>query len=377
MRLIYLANIRLPTEKAHGYQIMRTCAELVRQGVDVELVVPKRRNLSLGNEDPFAYYGVSPQFPIRQLPTLDLTGRFQGWIGPVGFWIQSATFAWSARRYLNHAETEWVYCRDELTLALLGSLRQRLAVELHALSKPKYRRLLARAAAIVVINQAIRNALVKQGIAGEKIVVAPDAVDVAAFANVPPPASCRKNVGLPPDKKIALYAGHLYQWKGVFTLAEAAGHLPPDWLVVFVGGVPSDISALNQFAAIKKIHNVQIEPHQPHDRVPLWLGAADVLVLPNSATTDRSRLYTSPLKLFEYLAAGQPIVASDLPSIHEIVSEREVIFVKPDDPPDLARGIREAGERDQSARIQQAQKFARKYSWEERVKRLLNFIKNG
>ncbi len=384
MRLIYIANIRLPTEKAHGYQIMRTCAELVRQGVDVELVVPKRRNPSLGHVDPYTYYGVSPQFPVRRLPTLDVTGRWQRWIGPVGFWIQSATFAWSVRRYLKTVAADWVYGRDELTLALVRPLRQRIVLELHALPQSKYRGLLSRVAAIVVISHGIRDALLAQGIPEKKIIVAPDAVDLTAFAHLPSAATCRQTVGLPADKKIALYVGHLYSWKGVFTLAEAARPLSSEWLVVFVGGMAEDAERLKQFVASRQSAqggsasggwaNVHVVPHQPRDRVPAWLGAADVLVIPNSAQTDRSRLYTSPLKLFEYLAAGRPIVASDLPSIREIVSEREVIFVKPDDPHDLARGIRQAGESDQSSRVAAALQLAERYTWEARGRQIIEHL---
>ena len=178
----------------------------------------------------------------------------------------------------------------------------------------------------------------------------------------------RQRIGLPFEKKIALYSGHLFDWKGVYVLAEAARLLPPPWQVVFVGGVPEHVERFRKYAAARRLSNVTVIPHQQRELVPYFLGAADVLVVPNSARTDRSRLYTSPLKLFEYLASSRPVVASCLPSIREVVSEREVVFVKPDDPTDLARGIRIAGENDQSARTRAAQQIAQYHSWANRAK---------
>ncbi len=95
MRILYIANIRLPTEKAHGVQIAKMCEAFVLQGVEVELVVPTRRTHI--TENPFAYYGVKKVFSIKRIFTFDWVayGRF-------GFLVQTASFAlsaaWHARR---------------------------------------------------------------------------------------------------------------------------------------------------------------------------------------------------------------------------------------------------------------------------------------
>jgi glycosyltransferase involved in cell wall biosynthesis len=74
-------------------------------------------------------------------------------------------------------------------------------------------------------------------------------------------------------------------------------------------------------------------------RVPELLARADVLVLPNPASAISTR-YTSPLKLFEYMAAGRPIVSSDLPSIREILRDNvNALLVAPGDPMALASAI--------------------------------------
>ena len=69
MKIIYIANIRLPTEKAHGIQIMKMAEALANQGINLELLVPARRNDL--TEDPFAFYGIKKNFQIKKVACLD------------------------------------------------------------------------------------------------------------------------------------------------------------------------------------------------------------------------------------------------------------------------------------------------------------------
>src|SRR5690348_12239384 len=73
MKLLYLANIRLPTPKAHGLQIMQMCEAVAQAGVDVTLIIPDRFNRpELVNADPWIYYGVDHNFAIQWVACLDL-----------------------------------------------------------------------------------------------------------------------------------------------------------------------------------------------------------------------------------------------------------------------------------------------------------------
>ena len=101
-------------------------------------------------------------------------------------------------------------------------------------------------------------------------------------------------------------------------------------------------------------------------------------MLPNTALEDISKYYTSPVKLFEYMASGTSIVASDLPSVREIVSEEDVCFVKPDDPEALYEGIKRvlsdhnfAGEISRNAVLK-----SKSYTWPRRTSRILSWLAN-
>jgi glycosyltransferase involved in cell wall biosynthesis len=107
--------------------------------------------------------------------------------------------------------------------------------------------------------------------------------------------------------------------------------------------------------------------------MPLWQKAADVLVLPNTAKEEISARYTSPMKLFEYMASGTPVVASRLPSIVELTGEQRATLVEPDDPQALASGIKSVlagGE----ARSAHALAWVRDHAWQERAVRILHSL---
>jgi glycosyltransferase involved in cell wall biosynthesis len=194
---------------------------------------------------------------------------------------------------------------------------------------------------VIAISAGLRDDLLALGVPPERLLVAPDAVDPARFSALPARQAARAALGLPPHGPIVTYTGHLYPWKGAHTLARAARHLPPDALVCIVGGTPADGAAFRAFLERKGLSGVHLAGYVPPAEVPRWLAAADVLVLPNSGTEAISARYTSPLKLFEYMAAGRPIVASDLPSLREVLADgQNAVLVPPDDAPALAGAIR-------------------------------------
>lgn len=367
MKLYYLAGTALPTEKAHGLQIMKTCTALSAQGLDVTLLAPKR-----GSEDLWAYYQMSASFSVEWAPF-----KLAPQLGRFGYWWGAWRFACWARRKINQTKPDLILVRDPLP-ALLASFSSRSVFwESH---EPKnnwlFRLVAKRVAGIVAISGGIKNFLIEQlEVPAAKISVVPDAADVEAIQSLDDDKNIwRQKLKLPLDKKIVLYTGHLYDWKGADTLARAAKLLPADILVVLVGGT---IEALADFQArFGSTPNLLLVGHQPAADIPVWLKAADCLVLPNSGKQVISSIFTSPLKLFEYLAAGRVIVASDLPSLREILTDDNCFFVGADDEKALARGV-ESVLLDPvlaTTKARAATTLAKNFSWTKRAEHLMKIF---
>jgi len=367
MKLPYIANIRLPTEKAHGVQIMEMANAFSEEGIDLELIVPKRNNFI--KEDPFAYYQIPKTFHITYLPSLDLVH-----FGRIGFLVQSFTFAISVLWYARKRHT-LIYSRDEFFLFLLSFFDMPYIFEVHSAKwHVLMRRAIRRSRMIISISSGLKNFYLQHGVLDSQIVVAPDGVNLARFDILENKHECRVKLSLPQDKKLALYAGHLYARKGAHVLAEAAKYLPSDVLCVFVGGTASDIEKfLQRYGAVE---NILIVGHKPHQDIPCYLHGADVLVLPNSAEDADSRLYTSPMKLFEYMASGTPVIASDVPSLREVLTSENVSFVPPDDAVLLAKSIEKLlGDETFAHEIAlHARGDVVAYSWNERARKILAYV---
>ena len=366
----------MPTEKAHGIQIAKMREALAEQGVVVELVVPNRLNPI--KDDIFDYYGIKKNFILSKLPCIDLISCAV-WLGPLAYWTEALSFAWSVKKYLKH-HSDLIYTRELSNVAFLGS-GNKIVFEAHNLPKKPnlfYRHWLKKVERLVVITQGLKDDFVFLGFPAERILVAPDAVDLKMFNIGNSQIDCRKRLNLSANwrnKKIILYTGHLYDWKGADTLLYAA-KLLPESVVVFVGGTDADVDNFRNKAQSNQVENVLIVGHRPVGEIPIYLCAADVLVLPNSAKQTISSRYTSPLKLFEYMASRRPIVASDLPSLREILTEETAIFFEPDNQQSLSEGIKFALNDPVVAaqKAEQAYLKAQNYTWEKRAQNILKFI---
>ena len=379
MKLIYIANARIPTEKAHGIQIMKMCEAFTLQDIEVELVLPKRINKI--KKDPFDYYGIRRDFEIKKLPCLDLI-PLDKYLGNLSFWIESLSFNLSAFFYLltlnfKNQTTDIIYTRDRLFLPFLPSPKK-LFFETHTFPQNYflYSPFLKRLRGIVVITQKLKELFVKRGMPENKILVAPDGVDVKMFDIQVTQLEARKKLNLPLDKKIVLYTGHLYKWKGANILVKAYKYLSEGIEIYFVGGTEKDIKNLKFKISNLKLKNIFIVGHRPYSEIPYWLKSADVLVLPNTAKEDISKYWTSPMKMFEYMAAQRPIVASDLPSLREVLNEESSFLFEPDNPENLALAVKRALQNPEiSDKISnQAFQDVQEYTWQKRAEKILKFI---
>lgn len=365
MRLVYLNGLRLPTKNAHGFQVMNMCSAFSRLGVGVELLVPWRFNLL--KEELFGFYGLKPTFKVKKLPAIDLYPlRFVP--ERISNFVQLFSFLVSARIYLWSKKFDILYTREGFAALFFPSL----IYEIHMPEQMCAPSIVPKK--IVVITKYIKDELVRRGLKPEDILVAPDATDPELLGKIGK-EEARKTLGFPGNKKIILYWGNFKPWKGVDTLAEAAQKLRDEFVVIVGATKELDLNRIREKTA--KLSNILVKGFQPPEELPKYLAAADVLVLPNSAKDENSLFYTSPLKLFEYMAADRPIVASDLPSLREILNNRNAVFFKPDSPESLATTIKMLLSHDelQKQLARQAREDVEEYTWDKRAKKILDFMK--
>jgi glycosyltransferase involved in cell wall biosynthesis len=373
----------MPTEMAHGLQIMKMCEAFAKQGADLKLIVPKRFAISdLAKKDPFEYYKVDRIFKIKKLPCLDLTplNRF---LGPVSFLVQAVSFAISVFFYalfkFTHrrgGRVEIIYSRDRFSSLFIAPIKRNIVLEIHQIHKSLFKFVLSRTKKIVVITEGLKRVLIQKGINEQKIITAADGIDLDDFKIEKSKEDCRTELGLPQGKKIILYTGHLYKWKGVETLAMASKFLDENNLIVIVGGIKWYLSDFKKFIKKNDLKNVLVLGHKDYSLIPYYLKSADCLVLTGTQDSEVSRSHTSPMKMFEYMASLKPIVASELPSFKEILYDANAILVEPDNPEAMAIGIKKAlNDSVLSENISnQAYQDVQNYTWDNRAKNILDFI---
>lgn len=391
MKLVYIANDRLPTEKAHGHQIVRMCEAFSSLGLEVVLLHPRRVQVNplLKHQTIFDYYNVRTLFTVKTLPNFDVL-RMERFV-PQPFFaglFSLHAFLWGglAVRYAAKERGDFYFTRDPAVAWWLGRMKLPVILELHH----KIPRRFSRRLILAVSNMSsVRRLIVTTaglmedfhqhlGISLSKLLVLPNGVNIERFDSSILKGEARKLLGLAQREKLLIYTGHLFLEKGVDTLIRAAIQLP-HVQVILVGGMPRDVERVQRLAKAIRAANVTFIGHVTPDKVPLYLKAADVLVLPNSARYSFS-IHPSPLKLFEYMASRRPIVTSNLPSICEVLKDKHTaIVVKPDSPESLANGIQtlltcpELCER----LSENAFRDVQQYTWRERAGKIVKLFEHN
>jgi glycosyltransferase involved in cell wall biosynthesis len=383
VRILYLADIRFPLERANGIQTFETCRALSARGHDVTLFV--RPDTARPPRDPWAFYGGSrsaaPRLDIVTTWALPGPARRGGYLAA----------AWGR---LVTSGADVAFTRDlgvaAMALRLPRRMRPAVVYEAHGYaptvsaelprllgtvappSATKLRRLTNRetrvwcgAEGYVTLTKAHRAELTERFGPRDNAEVVADGTRLQAPRVFTPAPNAIPHVG---------YAGHLYPWKGVDVLIEALALLPGVHGLI-VGGQPGerDRSRLEALARARGIADrVTFTGWLPPADVAAAIGRCQALALPNVRSTISER-YTSPLKLFDYLGAGRAIVASDLPALREVLSDGvNAILVEPGQPRPLAAAFeRVFSDRALLDRLCRAAfDAAESYSWEARAARL-------
>jgi glycosyltransferase involved in cell wall biosynthesis len=392
-QLLYIANARIPTEKAHGLQIMQNCEALADAGADVTLWAARRMNTpELSKvEDAWAHYGVKRNFELKRVPCIDLQSPVTETnfvLRRGAFFLQYATYLMMLIIWLMNARADIYYTRDlpAALLAICIKPHSKTGYEPHRLSKSGIggwlqKQAVRRASAVFPVTPHLAAEFTQRGANPSRVHVAHDGIRRERFKNLPDQQTARTQIGWAADAFIVGYIGRLHTMsmdKGVGTLIQALRQVDGASLAL-VGG-PDDMAAklrdkwLEYGLPIERfLYAGQVKP----DAVPLYLSAFDVCAMP-FPWTEHFAYYASPIKLFEYMASGRAIVASDLPSTADVVRDGEsALLVPPSDADALAAAITRL--RADPALRQRLAANAREivlahYTWDARAKMILKHL---
>jgi len=374
VELIYISNARIPSEKANSYQSVQMCNSFSKVLDSVEMWVPNSKNnkeMEPYISNPFCFYNIQKTFEVKKLFTIDLwlLKSFNEFV-----WanIKAVFFACSVLISLNKRSSAVVLTRDPHILRMLyvakkiGIIGNKYYYEAHKFSirllpDIKY------SDGLIVINNYLKELYEKQCVSN--VLVAHDGVNLDEYSEV-------ENYKYSKAKKrpILLYTGNLFKWKGVQTLVDSLDYINIDVELIVVGGSPEVLKEFRQYVKDNGAQNIVIVGFIPKKETIKYIKKADVLLLPNSSK-DKMSLYTSPLKLFEYMASKRPIIASKLPSICEILDDGvNALLFNPDSPNDLADVIKYALENDCSDIVDKAYHDVFQYTWDKRAARIHEFM---
>ncbi|HZR68606.1 MAG TPA: glycosyltransferase family 4 protein [Burkholderiales bacterium] len=369
MKLVYPFPEPLPLERARGVQTVHTVAALAAHGVEVLLAyVP-------AGDDPFAAYAMTRPAGVELAP---VSHRLP-W--PLGRVHSNRFFAARLARLVDR-DVRAVLARHLKVACLLAERFPELPLvyEAHEVfadtAAPARRaamrrlegRVVARAAALVANSGATARRLRELYPVAVPLEVIPNGVDY-------PQTLPGKDWTLARERVI--YAGSFFGWKGVEDLVAAAARLP-GFGIRLLGGDAAGIArlrALYEKAAGAGGARVDFAGRVPHGEVAGELARACIAVLPNRADPDSA--FTSPIKLFEYMAAGCALVASDLPSVREVLATDDAEWVAPGDAAGLAAAIRAlADDPARASRMgERVREKARAYTWSARGERLARIVR--
>jgi len=377
--IIYIANVRIPTEKAHGHQIAKMCEQFAERGYKVELWAPARKNNI--SADVFSFYNLEENFKIKKVPCLDLFS-LEKFIGPFSFWLEFLSFYFFILIKSAFLSPRTIIYTREPLVCLFKIFFFKVIFECHSIpEKKKSFFLLARLAdRIITVSSGLKEFFLQKGFKEEKIFVSPDAVDLSVFDINMTKKEAREKLDLPEGQKIVVYTGKFKTMnmdKGLSDILKSLAHLPPNIIFLAVGGSQEDIAYYQKEAEELKVDGrVKFIGHVSQGELAIYQKAADILLMP-FPFNQHYAYYMSPLKMFEYMAGKRPIIASDLPSIREILNSQNSCLCQPDNPKDLSEKIAFVLENETLGEkiAEKAYQDAKNYTWEKRAEGILGFIR--
>jgi glycosyltransferase involved in cell wall biosynthesis len=375
-RILYLTFAAFPSRTAHSVNIIKMCEALSKSGYKVTLAADARKT----EKDIFDFYNIKSPFEIKKIKLVNI--RF---LGRLSFLIKAYFF-------VRKNCPDLLYTRDIFSAFFAKILRVPFIWEIHEAPNTFFRKALMKQTLIsrnlvvlVFISQRLKNLMtyeMQSLLEEKKFIIAPDGVDLTDFDLKLTQSDARKALDLPENAFIAGYTGSLFEGRGVEIILKLGSALK-DIAFVVVGGEGKHLDAFNRKVKNLKLNNVIAKGFVPHRLIPLYLRAFDMLLMPyQTKVLHRQKKhdtadYMSPLKMFEFMASGRPIIASRMQVLEEILQDKvSALFVRSEDLDGWINAVMFLKKNKEVARElgKKAKENVRKYTWDQRTKNISESI---
>jgi glycosyltransferase involved in cell wall biosynthesis len=350
-------------------------------GIDIELALPRKEGFRDSNEYADTIektFGMNINFSISTYEISKLLNPFSQIQGVFG-----------VQKILRKKRVDFCYTRNPVFLRPIIHSGFPVVFEIHnSILHNRYKLLdiywtnhLLRLARhnkiikIITISDALAKFWIRRGIFREMIFTWHDGFNPESFCNEKDPLFVRKQLGLPLNRKIMLYTGSLYEDRGIENILELARLFSEEYFVI-VGGPEEDRKRYGNLVRRKNLSNVVFTGYVPHKKISDYLFAADILLMVWTKSV-KTINYCSPLKMFEYMASGRPIVGNAFPTIKEVLRDGETAYLStPDDLSSLIFTLNRALTDMRASKIGERAKAEafEKYTWTRRAQEILNAI---
>lgn len=375
MKIACITTSIIPSKTANSIQAVKVCHALRQCGQDVQLWVPEFQRANW--TEIASIYGISDRFEITWLP-------FNKRLKQYDFSYKSVNCAidWGADVIYTWA----------LQAAFFGNVRKKpIAMEFHdfpmGFMGPKLFRMLMQLPSeklIMTTTRALAEGLEERyqiKFKQNELQIAPNGTDPDRYQGLPSPAISRKKLGLPSGFTVG-YTGHFYPGRGMNLLTAIAKNLPKINFL-WVGGMEKHIAPWKKTLDSEGIQNVTITGFIPNSQLPQYQAAADILVMPYAQKIEGSSggdiaPVINPMKMFDYLSAGRPIVASNIPVFHEVLNRKLAVFCDPYDANEWSQAIfKLLKDRFLRQTMREAALDAsQQYSWKNRAQRSISMLES-
>jgi len=374
MKIVCISSSFIPSTAANSIQVVKATHALAELGHEVTLLVPGQESMSW--DELKSFFGVTHFFDIQWIPENLTFKRYDFAFKAVQKAIKmkpDLVYTWvlQAGVFSLWRKMPTIYEMHDRVTGRFGPGLFRMFLKFATRSR------------IVAITDALRKIIISDyHLHPDRtdIVIAPDGVDLERYQNLPSPAEARKSLGL--NKGITVgYTGHLYSGRGIelmFDLAKAM----PNFNFLWVGGNPESVTVWKNRLEQEGVNNIKLTGFVDNALLPQYQAAAEILLMPYEETITVSgggntADIASPMKMFEYMAAGRPIISSDLPVIHEVLDETMAVFCPPGDIAAWRDAIIKLKENPSQRHIisENARKAVKAYTWRARSENALaNFL---